>query len=250
MENTNHLKKNEVLNIHIRIKRDSGRVGEAVKFITEMELRDLYKAEPFTTYVLEPDIKITPGARQFLVDRRVLLVQAQSSEGEKLNSNESVKTPARQNWKTLRLRKRMDYIDSLFLLIAAEFLHSGDAVQSEEILALGKYFRNLQNAEQENTSAADIQFWGWSEEEIKKRSDNLELEVSEFHIGLENGKKLALLNHLRASLREVEPIFLEIYWDDEKQVCSRQELINNLYLIINILCIMMWKCLGGQKWKR
>ncbi|GAB6181266.1 hypothetical protein JCM14036_25850 [Desulfotomaculum defluvii] len=221
-----------------------------MKFITEMELRDLYKTEPFTTYVLEPATKITPGARQFLVDRRVTLVQAQCSESKKQNTDESDKTPARQHWGTLRLRKRMDYIDSLFLLIAAELLNAGDAVLSEEVLALGKCFRNLQHAERENTSPDNIQFWGWSEDEIKKRSDNLEIEISEFHIGLANGKEIALLNHLRASLREVEPILLEIFWDEEKQVCSRQELIDTLYLIINILCIMMWKCLGGQKWQR
>lgn len=223
-----------------------------MKFITEMELRELYKAETFTTYVLEPDTKITPGARQFLVDRRVTLVQAQRSDDVKLDINESEpdKNPTRQNWRILRMRKRLDYIDSLFLLIAAEILHSGDAVLSEEVLALGKCFRNLQNAERENTTPDNIQFWGWSEEEIRKRSDNLEIEISEFHIGLANGKEIALLNHLRASLREVEPILLEIYWDDQKQVCSRQELIDTLYLIINILCIMMWKCLGGQKWKR
>ncbi|MDR3541756.1 MAG: cobalamin adenosyltransferase [Desulfosporosinus sp.] len=223
-----------------------------MKFITEMELRDLYKTEPFATYVLEPDTKITPGARQFLVDRRVTLEQAQCSDGKKSNIHESNQAQVQESWCTLRLRRRMDCIESLFLLIAAELLHSGDAVLSEEVMGLEKYFQNVRNAEREQIAPDNIQFWGWSEEEIKKRSANLEkyVDISEFHVGLENGKEIALLNHLRASLREVEPTLLETYWNEEKQACSRQDLIDTVNLIINILCMMMWKCLGGQKWKR
>ena len=223
-----------------------------MKFITEIELRDLYKKEPFATYLLQPDTKITPGARQFLVDRRILLVQAQCSDGKKSNIHESNQAQVRENWCTLRLRRRMDCIESLVLLIAAELLHSGDAVLSEEVMALGKCFQNVRNAEREQIAPDCIQFWGWSEEEIKKRADNLEkyVDISEFHVGLDNGKEIALLNHLRASLREVEPVLLETYWNEEKQACSRQDLIDTVNLIINILCMMMWKCLGGQKWKR
>jgi len=223
-----------------------------MKFITEIELRGLYKAEPFATYVLEPDTKITPGARQFLVDRRVTLVQAQCSDDKKSNIHEPNQIQLRENWCTQRLLGRMECVESLFLLVAAELLHAGDAVLSEEIMALGKCFRNVRKAEREQIPPDIIQFWGWSEEEIKKRSDNLEkfVDISEFHVGLENGKEVALLNYLRASLREVEPTLLEAYWNEEQQVCSRQDLIDTVNLIINILCIMMWKCLGGKKWRR
>ncbi|SMC70416.1 cobalamin adenosyltransferase [Sporomusa malonica] len=223
-----------------------------MKFITEMELRDLYKTEPFATYVLEPDTKITPGARQFLVDRRVTLVQAQCSDDKKSNPSELKLTQQGEKWCTQRLRGRMDWIESLFLLTAAEVIRSGDAVLSEEVMALGKAFRNVRNAEREQLAPDTIQFWGWSEEEIKQRSEHLEkyVDISEFHVRLENGKEIALLNHLRASLREVEPAMLETYWNEDKQACSRQDLIDTVNLIINILCMMMWKCLGGQKWKR
>ncbi len=223
-----------------------------MKFITEMELRDLYKTEPFATYVLEPDVKITPGARQFLVDRRVTLVQAACSDSKQSLPNDSNQEPGRENWCTLRLRRRMDCIESLFLLMAAELLHSGDTALSEEVMALGKYFQHVRKAEREQLAPEVIRFWDWSAEEIKERSNKLEnyLDISEFHVGLENGKELALLNHLRASLREVEPVLLETYWNEAEQVCSRQDLIDTVNLIINILCIMMWKCLGGKEWKR
>ncbi|MEG6522925.1 cobalamin adenosyltransferase [Desulfotomaculum sp. 1211_IL3151] len=219
-----------------------------MKFITEMELRDLYKTAPFTTYALEPDTKITPGARQFLVDRRVTLVQPQPIDSKETDMDQS--NQRQENWCILRLRRKMECLESLFLLIAAELLHSGAAALSEEVQALGKCFRNIKSAEREQLTPDNIQFWGWSEEEIRKGSADLKIEISDFHLGLENGKELTLLNHLRASLREVEPAILEAYWDEHQQVCSRQDLIDKLYLSVNILCMMMWKCLGGQKWKR
>lgn len=40
-------------------------------YVTESELRDEYAACPFDTYRLAPDARLTPGARQFLVDFRI-----------------------------------------------------------------------------------------------------------------------------------------------------------------------------------
>lgn len=223
-----------------------------MKFITEMELRDLYKREPFTAYAQEPGTKITPGARQFLVDRRVTLTQGEATVPQKTNADKSQQTEKREKWCNLRLHRRMDSSESLFILIAAELLHSGNSLMSEEIMSLGNCFRNVAKAEREQTPPDNIQFWGWTADEIKNRADNLEkfVDISEFHVGLENGKEIALLNYLRASLREVEPAILEVYWNEEKQDCSRQDLIDTVNLIINIICMMIWKCLGGQKWKR
>ncbi|MBP2629151.1 MAG: hypothetical protein H6Q68_3862 [Firmicutes bacterium] len=222
-----------------------------MKFITEMDLRDLYKIEPFTNYVVELDTKITPGARQFLVDRGVTLAQPPCSDDPKTNTSQLGETEARGNWYALRLRRKMECIESLFLLIGAEFSTSGDGLLSEEIMALGKCFRDVQHAEREQITPGNIQFWGWPEEKIRNCSNNLgkHFDISELHVGLENGKVIAILNYLRASLREVEPAILEAYWNEEKQACSQQELIKNVNLIINILCIMMWKRLGGQKCK-
>ena len=37
-----------------------------MKYITEADLRNLYRTTPFTTYETEPGTRLTPGARQFL----------------------------------------------------------------------------------------------------------------------------------------------------------------------------------------
>jgi Ethanolamine utilization cobalamin adenosyltransferase len=224
-----------------------------MKFITEMELRDLYKTEPFTTYVLEPHVRITPGARQFLVDRGVKLVQTQSSNDINNENKHKIKTDQgrRKSGNAQRLAGRMEYVESLFLLVGAELLTCGDSILADEVMELGKYFNNLKCAEREQTVLDKIKFWDWPEEQINNCSNNLGkyFDINEFHVRLENGKTIALLNHLRASLREVEPAILETYWNEDQQACSREDLIEKVNLIINILCIMMWKCLGGQKCK-
>ena len=50
-----------------------------MRFITEDELRTCYKKEPFTSYQLEDGTKLTPGARQFLQDRGILMFQGSKS---------------------------------------------------------------------------------------------------------------------------------------------------------------------------
>lgn len=47
-----------------------------MRFITEDELRLIYRSEAFDRYELPADSRLTPGARQFLVDYRVEIVDA------------------------------------------------------------------------------------------------------------------------------------------------------------------------------
>lgn len=42
-----------------------------MKFITEDDLRDLYFKNPFTSYEIKDDTRLTPGARQFLIDFKI-----------------------------------------------------------------------------------------------------------------------------------------------------------------------------------
>ena len=42
-----------------------------MKFITEYDLRDQFNKRPFTNYRLEENVRLTPSARQFLIDQRI-----------------------------------------------------------------------------------------------------------------------------------------------------------------------------------
>lgn len=212
-----------------------------MKFVTEMELRILYKSAPFTVYVLEAAVKLTPGARQFLTDRRIVLEQAEDTGSQAVNC-ETDQPVARENWSILKLRSRMERIHSLFLLTAAEVLHTGDVALSEEVLAAARGLRSIQQAELDKLSPEISQ-------QYLNHPDS-HIEICDFHVGLKNGKVILLLHHLRASLHELEPVLLECYWNEDQQVCSRQDLVDGLSRISTVLCIMMKKCLGGQQWNR
>ena len=43
-------------------------------FITEFELRASYKKHPFTSFDLKPNIRLTPEAKQFLLDRKIKII--------------------------------------------------------------------------------------------------------------------------------------------------------------------------------
>ncbi len=222
-----------------------------MRFITETELRDLYKAEPFTAYTLEPRTKLTPEARQFLVDRGIKLAEAQDSKSKSTGNGNGKSGTEQESWNVLRLRRRMESLESLFLMVGANLLSGGSTVLAEEVFALGRCFSEVKKTAWEQTSPVNLQFQNWSEAEMKNCSTYLgkHFDITEFHVRTENGAAIASLNHLRATLRELESAVLEAYWDKEFNVCSRQDLIEKINLIMNILCVMIWKCLGGQQCK-
>ena len=47
-----------------------------MKFITEYDLRVQFNEQPFTDYQIEKNTRLTPGARQFLSDRRINFFEA------------------------------------------------------------------------------------------------------------------------------------------------------------------------------
>ncbi|MPN51483.1 hypothetical protein SDC9_199129 [bioreactor metagenome] len=136
-------------------------------------------------------------------------------------------------------------------MTAAELFSSGDAARSEEILQLGKYVQSVKNAERNQTAPDKIEFWEWTETEIKNCSQNLKkhLIIDDSFVQFPHGKTMARLNHLRVSLDEAEIAILEAYWNEEQQACTREDLIEKVNIIMDVLCIMMWKCQGGRQCK-
>jgi ethanolamine utilization cobalamin adenosyltransferase len=53
-----------------------------MKFITEEDLRDLYRKEPFKDFALEQGARMTPGARQFLIDKGINTFDSESFRGK------------------------------------------------------------------------------------------------------------------------------------------------------------------------
>lgn len=109
-----------------------------MKFITEDDLRDIYRKEPFTDYEIESGTKITPGARQFLADRQIHIIDG--GRGSKTQKDGSIKEkPLKQKeQKKKRLCGRITSVEALLRcalhelsLDLAEFYEEYDEEKSQ-----------------------------------------------------------------------------------------------------------------------
>lgn len=111
-----------------------------MKFITEEDLRDLYRKEPFTEYVIEPGTRITPGARQFLADRQIFLPDEEPVLTGRSTGKQASKPCKPAEEKSVygkRLGTRMKSVETLFLLMQMDieeaFEDCVDNKQCEEV---------------------------------------------------------------------------------------------------------------------
>ena len=64
-----------------------------MKFITEYDLRARFNEQPFTDYRIEKNTRLTPGARQFLSDRRITLLEDGADRSVKVQETDRKRIP-------------------------------------------------------------------------------------------------------------------------------------------------------------
>lgn len=207
-----------------------------MKFITEEDLRDLYKKQPFTDYNLKEGERLTPGARQFLVDRGVDMydrnnppaVSAGGSIGKKLCS-------------------RMKALNSLFLLTARDLLDT-DLCLSQQLTGLSRRFAALDSVSGGKCEAAELvcnACSGMNRENFSLRIGDC-FEITEFHIQMPKGREILLLNRLRSEL-ECFSADAEELIKDEKLYQAAEARLNE---IINTISQMICGATGGKECQR
>ncbi len=112
-----------------------------MKFITEEDLRDLYRKEPFTSYEIEPGARFTPGARQYLMDHGINMLN-NDSYPKTSNINEKPQALQIKNWKKKKLSSSMRSVEALFLQTEEELL-GGDVSLAQKVIDLGQQFHRI-----------------------------------------------------------------------------------------------------------
>ncbi len=224
-----------------------------MKFITEDDLRDQYRKEPFIEYEVESDSRITPGARQFLADRKIILFDAENPrkkpEAEKQKHLPSPPVP--MDLCNKRLCIRIKSLGAMFLTVAEEML-SRDILLAQKVIGLKKSFSDIKNS-LEDEAACDLlvceQCSGINENNFSEDLGDC-FEITEFHIQLGKGKEIISLHRLRCALREMEFDLREFFsgCDDEKEQC--EEMIGKVNQIINTLSQLICYTAGGEKCQR
>lgn len=220
-----------------------------MKFITEGDLRDLYKKEPFTAYELEPEARLTPGARQFLADHGIYMFDNDNKgkKKESIDKKQSDKTQESEDaWKYLLLHHKIKSIEALFLLTSEQLL-SGNVSLAQNILMLNKQLSCIKNAVKKASVVESLpcnKCTGINQHNFSKSIDDC-FEISEFHLQLENGRDILLLHRLRCALQEMEPV-LRLISSSSKEKKQWDKLSGKVNQIINSISQLICSLIGGE----
>ena len=220
-----------------------------MKFITEEDLRDSFRKEPFTFYELKAGQRLTPGGRQFLLDRGIDMYK-DDSRIKKSTQDINEQSKKMDNGKNKKFYYKMKSIEALFLMTAQELL-SSDVFLAQRVIDLGKQLSNC-HSNLEKKSIMELSCKHCTGIRTDNFSDELDdcFEITQFHIQLEKGKEVITLHALRCAIRELEPFVLELFGSNhgEKEFCS--DVISVINKSINTLSQMICSVLGGQKCQR
>lgn len=227
-----------------------------MKFITEEDLRDLYRKQPFTDYDLQEGERLTPGARQFLVDRGINMydkenpckpVTVTASGDGTVTFNEVAAGKPLECKNNRKLCAQMKSLKSLFLLTAQELL-SRDVCLSQQVTGLYRQFASLGAASEGKCETADLCCRPCSGINGDNFSQCLGdcFEITEFHMQMPKGKEMLMLDRLRSEL--------ELFDIELDSLIANEELQKNvsgkLNQIINTLSQMICTEMGGNECQR
>lgn len=218
-----------------------------MKFITEEDLRDLYRKQPFTNYDLQEGERLTPGARQFLVDRGIDMYDiGEPKAGRNVESSGRTGSGGGCGRNVRKLRCRLGSLRALFLLTAKDLLKD-DVCASQQLMHLYRQLEGLKNAPEGICEAGDMKCEACSSINEENFSQSLGecFEITEFHMQMDNGRVILLLDRLRSET-EILAIEAEELTGSE----SGRQLEAKLNQIINILSQMICKAMGGKECQR
>lgn len=223
-----------------------------MKYITEEDLRTIYKVTPFTSYKLDTGTRLTPGARQFLQDRHISVY---SADGEAMqvgdgvvvgqyNQNRSANggTPDLLNKK--RLEASLRSTGALFLQTASDIIDQ-DPVMAQKVLELGENFNDIKAMNEEGRSFPALPCTPCSG--INGDNFSCELDdcfaITSFHLQMAKGREILHLHKLRCALHEFLVVLMEVR-------CTNKEIPERVCQIINQLNQMICAAFGGEGCQR
>lgn len=239
-----------------------------MKFITEEDLRDLYKKEPFTSYEVEEGVRLTPGARQFLLDRGINMYEDEDllymrkpqvppvQQKEENREEESQDVPPvlsekKTDWRRMKLVSKIDLLESLFLLTGEQLLEK-DVCQAQSIIGLARQIREMKYAVKGKSTLEPLackECTGMNAQNFSCPLGDC-FEITEFHLQFEKSGNMLTLHKLRCSLHELEAIIWETCGDSPEDTALCEGLIGKVNQIINALSQMICYAFGGKECQR
>lgn len=253
-----------------------------MKVITEIDLRDKYKEEPFDTFKVLYSERLTPSAFQFLTERKIKIIEIK--EGQDVKSSNSSCTSKSQvsipliepqkgyllsdsgqvveqkpeaythlkgrilvpkNHKRIKFRGQLDKLQAVFVdtIIELQSIGLPDLINDLEIIF--EYTKKIMRAEVLEEELAFIEFRGWGEGDIREYSHHPDkyFGVKHFSPDPKYGKVISKLNLLRAQTREVELAAIDAFYKEES--VDRGDIVIALNRMSSLLYLTMCQCISG-----
>lgn len=232
-----------------------------IKFITEKYLRDVYREEPFEIYTLKQGQRLTPGAAEYLSDKRIKITREDTESSivnKKVSQNKETQiiqeTPKEVvkevKSSSFNLNKRLSYklksIEAAFLITSSEILKE-DIIISQHIISLKRKISNVRNVIDGNGILEPIYCKECTGMDSLNFRDDLDdcFEITEFHMQLEKSNAILKMNALRCLLRELEFEIIDTYQSDDENLKNR--IMGNVNSIINSLSQLICLAVGGKE---
>lgn len=256
-----------------------------MKAITEIELRDKYRKEPFDTFTVVYPEKLTPSALQFLSERRIKIIEVKEGQAGGSSSNlNPVQKPAvniplidpkkgyllvdsgqviekkpeaythlkgkmlvPKNHKRIRFRGQVDKLEAVFIDTIIELQSIGLRELVSDLEIIFEYTKKIMRAEVLSEELPFIEFKGWSDCDIREYSHYPDkyFGVKHFTPDPKYGRVMSKLNLLRTQIREVEIAAVDAFYKEENKSVERQDIVMALNRMSSLLYITMCQYKGG-----
>jgi ethanolamine utilization cobalamin adenosyltransferase len=223
-----------------------------MKFITEEYLRDLYRKEPFNTYKLQQGQRLTPGAAQYLSDKRITMNDDDSKKNKDVsqdNQTETIKQEGNNNLNLKKLCCKLKSMEAVFLVTSSEILRE-DIILAQNIINLGRKISNIRNVVEGKGALESIyckECTGMNSLNFMTELDDC-FEITEFHMQLEKSGVILKMHTLRCALGELQFEIIDTYKNDDDGLKNR--IMENTNSIINSLSQLICSAVGGKECQR
>lgn len=223
-----------------------------MRYITEQELRDTFAQGAPEHYETPADARLTPAARQYLMDLRLyghgLKASATVSEAKPedmthLNAHELV----RKDNPCIVLRGRLDSLEAAILCVQTTALRNGsDAFLSEKLEEALLLVRRILASDFKRASLGGWTLDGLDAAAVREASHNPKRFLPEGHVlpHASQGEMAALLNWLRTVTREAEVQAVSAYVEGTAQ---QMEIILALNRLSSYFYILQLQAVAMQR---
>ena len=214
-----------------------------MKFITEYDLRARFNEQPFTDYIIEKNTRLTPGARQFLSDRRITLLEDGAEACEAADSKKDSLAIA-------KLLSDVEVLEAEFLVITSQIIET-DIEIAGQMSKAGHEFGRIKTLLTDGAADLNISFegcTGMDKDHFGKDLGNC-FDITDFYIQSPNGKIIVQMNALRAKIRAMRLSAAEALSADREE--KRQEAVTEaVNQIINKLSQLICMAAGVKTCRR